>query len=245
MNLTKLISEIMNESNKFDSDTTPIKESSIKTINMLFKNKGMKDAIRKEKVDQIRKAIESEGISTKNVSDDEILTIAKELNEVANKRRLKESVYTNQTGLKTAMLGEPKLNRLLKASTDSWARRSDVKVFKEKRFFIFTDGKREMVITHSDGDFKVMKKLGRISKVTKRLYNELANESTDIQSVLLNPKGDKFVVSERDNTVAGNLGGFTMYILSKSGNNKVVGSLPSLKEAISHGKINGFTKKIK
>lgn len=54
-------------------------EASIKTINMLFKNKGMIDAVRKEHADKIRKAINQEGISTDGISDKELIQIAKEL----------------------------------------------------------------------------------------------------------------------------------------------------------------------
>jgi hypothetical protein len=92
------------------------------------------------------------------------------------KKQFNESVYSNQTGIKSAMLGEPKLVRLLSAADMKWASGSNIKIFKEKRFFIFTDGRREMVVSYGDGDFKIMKKLGRISKVTKGLYNENINE---------------------------------------------------------------------
>ncbi len=59
-------------------------EASIKTIAMLFQNKGIKDAIKKERADTIRKAIEDEGLKTKGISNEEILQIAKDLSESIN-----------------------------------------------------------------------------------------------------------------------------------------------------------------
>ena len=46
---------------------------------MLLQNKGVKEVIRKETVNEIRGAIEKEGYNTKGVTDDEILMIHKEL----------------------------------------------------------------------------------------------------------------------------------------------------------------------
>ena len=46
---------------------------------MLLQNKGVKEVIRKETVNEIRGAIEKEGYNTKGVTDDEILMIYKEL----------------------------------------------------------------------------------------------------------------------------------------------------------------------
>lgn len=70
-----------------------VNEASIKTIALLFQNKGIRDAIKKEKVDIIRKSIEDEGISTKGVTDEEILQISKDLSE--SKTSIKS--YSNES----------------------------------------------------------------------------------------------------------------------------------------------------
>lgn len=54
-------------------------ESATKAIDLLLKNKGMKDAIKNDKVKIIRKALEDEGFNTKGISDKDILTLAKNL----------------------------------------------------------------------------------------------------------------------------------------------------------------------
>lgn len=59
-------------------------------INMLLKNKGLKEAINKDHADRLRKIIENDGISTKGVSDKEMLLVSKIL--------LKEK-YQNGGGL--------------------------------------------------------------------------------------------------------------------------------------------------
>lgn len=74
MNAMKNAKEEMKE-----SAVTAISEASIKAIQMLLQNKGIKDAVRKERADTVRKAMEAEDIDTKNISDDELLQIAKEL----------------------------------------------------------------------------------------------------------------------------------------------------------------------
>lgn len=56
-------------------------EGKEKQINMLFKNQGVKEAIQKEQADAIRKIIEQDGISTKGISDKEMLMIARELSK--------------------------------------------------------------------------------------------------------------------------------------------------------------------
>jgi hypothetical protein len=57
-------------------------------INMLFKNQGIKEVIRKEHVDSIRKIIEEDGLSTKGISDDEILMIEKEIIKELSKGKM-------------------------------------------------------------------------------------------------------------------------------------------------------------
>jgi hypothetical protein len=49
--------------------------ANLKTIAMLFQNKGIKDAVRKDHADKLRKIIEDSGISTKGVSDSELIKI--------------------------------------------------------------------------------------------------------------------------------------------------------------------------
>jgi len=59
--------------------------ANLKTIAMLFQNKGIKDAVRKDHADKLRKIIEDSGISTKGVSDSELIKIVNILtNESVN-----------------------------------------------------------------------------------------------------------------------------------------------------------------
>jgi hypothetical protein len=53
--------------------------ANLKTISMLFQNKGIRDAVRKDHADKLRKIIEDSGISTKGVSDSELIKAVKQL----------------------------------------------------------------------------------------------------------------------------------------------------------------------
>ena len=53
--------------------------ANLKTIAMLFQNKGIKDAVRKDHADKLRKIIEDSGVSTKGVSDSELIKVVKQL----------------------------------------------------------------------------------------------------------------------------------------------------------------------
>jgi len=64
---------------KAEMKESVLTEGSIKAIQMLLQNKGIKDAVKKERVDKIRSAMEDEGFTTSGVSDEELLQIAKEL----------------------------------------------------------------------------------------------------------------------------------------------------------------------
>ena len=60
---------------------------------MLFQNKGIRDAVRKDHADKLRKIIEDSGVSTKGVSDSELIKVVKQLtNESVNegKKRFKQ-----------------------------------------------------------------------------------------------------------------------------------------------------------
>ena len=89
---------------------------------------------------------------------------------------INESVISDQTGTKSSIIGDPKLTNLLDAKDIKWIMSPNVKIGKEGRFFIFTDGKREMVASYGDGDFKIMKTLGKITKKTKEFHDSI-NES--------------------------------------------------------------------
>lgn len=79
-------------------------ESATKAIDLLLKNKGVKDAIKNDKVKVIRKALEDEGFNTKGISDKDILTLAKNLqNESINEATDKKTLELIHTGL-----GKPK-----------------------------------------------------------------------------------------------------------------------------------------
>jgi hypothetical protein len=60
---------------KYPADESVNEAANLKTIAMLFQNKGIKDAVRKDHADKLRKIIEDSGISTKGVSDSELIKI--------------------------------------------------------------------------------------------------------------------------------------------------------------------------
>ena len=65
--------------------------ANLKTIAMLFQNKGIKDAVRKDHADKLRKIIEDAGISTKGVSDSELVkAVSKLTNESVNEATLEK-----------------------------------------------------------------------------------------------------------------------------------------------------------
>jgi hypothetical protein len=53
--------------------------TNLKTIAMLLQNKGIRDAVRKDHADKLRKIIEDGGVSTKGVSDSELIKVVKQL----------------------------------------------------------------------------------------------------------------------------------------------------------------------
>jgi hypothetical protein len=57
---------------------------------MLFQNKGIKDAVRKDHADKLRKIIEDSGISTKGVSDSELIKIV----NILTNESVKEDIAT-------------------------------------------------------------------------------------------------------------------------------------------------------
>jgi hypothetical protein len=64
--------------------------ANLKTIAMLFQNKGIKDAVRKDHADKLRKIIEDSGISTKGVSDSELIKIV----NILTNESVKEDIAT-------------------------------------------------------------------------------------------------------------------------------------------------------
>ena len=67
------------------SESVVNEAANLKTIAMLFQNKGIRDAVRKDHADKLRKIIEDSGVSTKGVSDSELIKVVKQLtNESVN-----------------------------------------------------------------------------------------------------------------------------------------------------------------
>ena len=65
--------------------------ANLKTIAMLFQNKGIRDLVRKDHADKLRKIIEDSGVSTKGVSDSELIKVVKQLtNESVNEATLEK-----------------------------------------------------------------------------------------------------------------------------------------------------------
>ena len=67
------------------SESVVNEAANLKTIAMLFQNKGIRDLVRKDHADKLRKIIEDSGVSTKGVSDSELIKVVKQLtNESVN-----------------------------------------------------------------------------------------------------------------------------------------------------------------
>jgi len=97
--------------------------------------------------------------------------------------------YTDQTGMKSSILDSPKFSNIFRNAAKElrWIRLPQVKIYKKGSGFVFTDGKREMVASYGDGDWKIIKNISNARKEIKDLYNssnESLTESTDEPQVI-------------------------------------------------------------
>ena len=84
--------------------------ANLKTIAMLFQNKGIKDAVRKDHADKLRKIIEDSGVSTKGVSDSELIKVVKQLTSES----VDEATTSSAPGEWVAYLSMTRGKKLLK-----------------------------------------------------------------------------------------------------------------------------------
>jgi hypothetical protein len=84
--------------------------ANLKTIAMLFQNKGIRDAVRKDHADKLRKIIEDSGVSTKGVSDSELIKVVKQLTSES----VEEASTSSAPGEWVAYLSMTKGKMLLK-----------------------------------------------------------------------------------------------------------------------------------
>jgi len=84
--------------------------ANLKTIAMLFQNKGIKDAVRKDHADKLRKIIEDSGVSTKGVSDSELIKVVKQLTSES----VEEASTSSAPGEWVAYLSMTRGKKLLK-----------------------------------------------------------------------------------------------------------------------------------
>ena len=84
--------------------------ANLKTIAMLFQNKGIRDAVRKDHADKLRKIIEDSGVSTKGVSDSELIKVVKQLTSES----VDEATTSSAPGEWVAYLSMTRGKKLLK-----------------------------------------------------------------------------------------------------------------------------------
>jgi hypothetical protein len=85
---------------------------------------------------------------------------------------IKESIYTNQTGIKSSLLNNTEFLNLLPTKGFNWIRKPEVKIFHWKlNAFVISDGKMEMIV-NLNKPMSVIKPLGRVRKEIKALFSE-------------------------------------------------------------------------
>ena len=118
-------------------------------------------------------------------SIDYLINYVSNFNESVN-----EAKYTDQTGIKSSLIRNSEFFSLLNQKEKNWIRGNDVKIYKDRFGFIFTDGKMEMV-ANLKKPMSIIKSLGRARNEIKKLYNQ--NESVNEAS------GEFVVYVEKDN----------------------------------------------
>ena len=91
------------------------------------------------------------------------------------KESVNEAKYTNQTGIKSALMKDSNFSSLLNPKEIKWINGSDVKIYKGIGMnFSFTDGKSEMIV-NVNKPMSIVKKLGKVGNDVKKVYQQ--NES--------------------------------------------------------------------
>ena len=92
-----------------------------------------------------------------------------------------EAKYTNQTGIKSALMKDSNFSSLLNPKEIKWINGSDVKIYKGIGMnFSFTDGKSQMIV-NVNKPMSIVKKLGRVGDDIKKIYQQ--NESVITESI--------------------------------------------------------------
>lgn len=92
-----------------------------------------------------------------------------------------EAKYTNQTGIKSALMKDSNFSSLLTPKEIKWINGSDVKIYKGIGMnFSFTDGKSQMIV-NVNKPMSIVKKLGRAGNDIKKIYQQ--NESVVTESI--------------------------------------------------------------
>jgi hypothetical protein len=156
-----------------ESTVTAISEASIKAIQMLLQNKGIKDAVRKEKADTVRKAMEAEDIDTTNISDDELLQIAKELmNESINENF--EVHYSDGVRAMKKFSDKNKAIAFMQDKIENNKNLKEIAVYKAGSNFHSTADVDAVVAWWGDGSY-----LDNVSKKDSTLAGKKINESVN------------------------------------------------------------------
>ena len=106
------------------------------------------------------------------------------MSESVNESDVNEMKYSNQTGIKSSLLKNNEFNSLLNSKEMRWIKGNDVKIYKDRFGFTFTDGKREMVFNLKK-PYSVVKPMGNTRSEIKKVYqqNESVNEATEPQII--------------------------------------------------------------
>ena len=91
--------------------------ANLKTIAMLLQNKGIRDAVRKDHADKLRKIIEDGGVSTKGVSDSELIKVVKQLTSESVDEAMASGPWV---GVENTPTG-PKLVKTFKSGNEAYA----------------------------------------------------------------------------------------------------------------------------
>ena len=91
--------------------------TNLKTIAMLLQNKGIRDAVRKDHADKLRKIIEDGGVSTKGVSDSELIKVVKQLTSESVDEAMASGPWV---GVENTPTG-PKLVKTFKSGNEAYA----------------------------------------------------------------------------------------------------------------------------
>ena len=169
------VTKMVNRAGKVVKDITLDGEKFVLKGNKYVSKKGGKDLHKshfgiKESVSETEKL---ENAYNKITSDHN--SSLQELDDTNQKSSLvSEMKYSNQTGIKSSVLRDNEFSNLLSPKEQKWARGNDVKIYKDRFGFTFTDGKKEMVF-NLNKPYSVVKPMGNARSEIKKVYQQ--NES--------------------------------------------------------------------